>query len=70
MGHSYGGATIIQTYHSMDSELKKKIKHIILLDPWLFPLTKSKFKQDFNCPVLMLTCEYFLANEDVYNRNT
>lgn len=39
MGHSYGSATVLQAYYMLDEVLKAKVTHIILLDPWLFPLT-------------------------------
>jgi len=45
MGHSYGCSTAIQTYHSLESELNLKISHIILLDPWFFPLTDDKMRR-------------------------
>jgi hypothetical protein len=45
MGHSYGGSTVIVAYHKLDEKLKKKIKQIILLDPWLFPLDEYSMKK-------------------------
>lgn len=39
MGHSYGGATVLQAYNSMQLSIRKRVSKIILLDPWLFPLT-------------------------------
>lgn len=34
--------------------MKEKVSQIILLDPWLFPLSASKFSQEIHCPVLIL----------------
>jgi pimeloyl-ACP methyl ester carboxylesterase len=45
IGHSYGCATAIQAYHSLEPELREKVSHIVLLDPWFFPLTESKLSQ-------------------------
>ena len=45
MGHSHGGATTVQTYHCLGEEEKKKVSHLVLLDPWLYPLTDSKLRQ-------------------------
>jgi pimeloyl-ACP methyl ester carboxylesterase len=69
MGHSYGCATVIQAYHSLDPELKAKVSQIILLDPWFFPLNETKFAQEISCPVLILANEDFLMNPDMYRRN-
>lgn len=54
MGHSYGCATIIQAYHSLEPSLKSKISHIILLDPWLFPLTESTLSKRIDTATLIL----------------
>ncbi len=62
MGHSYGGATTIQTYHCLPPELQKKVSHMILLDPWLFSLTDAKLIHEIDCPILILANEYFLEN--------
>ena len=66
MGHSYGCSTIIQAYHSLQPDMKSKITHIILLDPWLFPLSEAKFMQQINCPVLILANQDFVEIEGNY----
>lgn len=69
MGHSYGCATIMQTYHSLEPELKAKVRNIVLLDPWFFPLTDAKLSQKIDCPILILANEDFIRNPDMYERN-
>ena len=54
MGHSYGCATLIQAYHSLEESIKSKVTHLILLDPWFFPLTEETFKKKITCPVAIL----------------
>ena len=54
MGHSYGCATTIQAYHSLEPKIKNKVTHMILLDPWFFPLSNLTFKKTIECPVLIL----------------
>ena len=60
MGHSYGCATIIQAYHQYP-ELRKRVKKIVLLDPWLYPLSEHPFKTEIECPLYICANEYFLA---------
>lgn len=43
MGHSYGGATVLQAYNSMQPSIRKRVSKIILIDPWLFPLPEQVF---------------------------
>ena len=69
MGHSYGCATTIQAYHSLEPKLKSKVTHMIMLDPWLFPLSDSAFKKSIECPVLILKNEDFVKVPDMYIRN-
>ena len=66
MGHSYGCSTILQAYSLMPLSVRKRVSHIILLDPWLFPLPDDVFNDEILCPVLMLSNQYFLENKDVY----
>lgn len=40
MGHSYGGGTVIEAYHSLHLSIRKRVSHIVLLDPWFFPLSQ------------------------------
>ena len=69
MGHSYGCATTIQAYHSLEPTIKKKVTHMILLDPWFFPLSDSTIKKAIECPVLILKNEDFVKSPDMYIRN-
>lgn len=69
MGHSYGCATILQAYHDMHLSIRKRVSHIVLLDPWLFPLPDQIADDEIVCPILMLANQHFLNNEDVYIRN-
>ena len=62
IGHSYGCATLIQAYHSLDSTIKSKISKIILLDPWLFPLDTATFNKKITCKMLIMANEDFVAN--------
>lgn len=66
MGHSYGCATILRAYHDMHLSVRKRVTHIVLLDPWFFPLTEEAFQDEIVCPILMLVNEHFLKNEDMY----
>lgn len=54
MGHSYGCATVIQAYQLIPLGQRKRISHIILLDPWFFPLPEEVFNDQIICPVLIL----------------
>jgi hypothetical protein len=69
MGHSHGCATILQAYNMMPLSIRKRVSKIILIDPWLFPLTQEVFDDVIDCPILMLANEYFVAINDVYTRN-
>ena len=60
MGHSYGCATIIQAYQQYP-QLRKKVKKILLLDPWLYPLPEHSFKAEIECPLYICANEHFLA---------
>ena len=52
MGHSYGGATAVATAFE-----DKRANDIILLDPWLIPLTKEELSKKLHCGVLLLESE-------------
>ena len=54
MGHSHGGATILQAYNMMPLSIRKRVSKIILLDPWLFPLPQEVLDDAIACPILML----------------
>lgn len=54
MGHSHGCATILQAYNMMPLSIRKRVSKIILLDPWLFPLTQEVLDDAIACPILML----------------
>ena len=54
IGHSYGCATVLQAYHMLESSLKSKITHIVLLDPWLFPLESDVFDSKLEVPTCTL----------------
>lgn len=69
IGHSYGCSTVLQAYHSMPLSIRKRVSHIILLDPWLFPLTDEVFNDELVCPTLILANQHFLDLKDVYERN-
>lgn len=69
MGHSYGSATLLMAYYLLPEDLKAKITHLVLLDPWLFPLPKEVFAQKLPIPVLLLANQDFIHNEDAYVRN-
>lgn len=69
MGHSYGSATVLQAYFMLESEIKSKVTHLILLDPWLFPLPDEVINQRISIPVLILANQDFVHNEDAYARN-
>ena len=69
MGHSYGCATILQAYNMMPLSIRKRVSKIILLDPWLFPLTQEVLDDAIACPILMLANQYFVGIKDVYTRN-
>ena len=43
--------------------------HIILLDPWFFPLTKDIFRKSIACPLLILANEDFVNNPEMYCYN-
>ena len=45
MGHSYGGATIIELMANLKKGKKvpQVIKGIICMDPWYFPLSESTY---------------------------
>jgi hypothetical protein len=49
--------------------IRKRVSHIILLDPWLFPLTDEVFNDEIVCPTLILANQYFLSTKDIYERN-
>lgn len=36
----------------------------------MFPLTDSKFNQEIKCPILILANQDFVANQDIYERNS
>lgn len=69
MGHSYGCSTILQAYLSLNLAMRKKVKAIILLDPWLFPLENQYLQENITCPILMLANEYFIQIQDIFYRN-
>jgi hypothetical protein len=69
MGHSYGCSTVIQAYHGLEPQARSQVSHIVLLDPWLFPLTEELFSKPFECPVLILANQNFTAMQDMYERN-
>jgi len=69
MGHSYGCATVIQAYHSLEPKLREKVRQIILLDPWFFPLSDHKFQQKIDCSILILANEDFIKTPDMFQRN-
>lgn len=60
MGHSYGCSTVLRAYHDMHLSIRKRVTHIVLLDPWLFPLTDEAFQDEIVCPILVLANEHFL----------
>ena len=46
------------------------MKGIILLDPWLFPLSEEVYKNlNVSCPILFLANERFVRIKDVFERN-
>ena len=63
MGHSYGCATLLQSYYTLPPALKDKITGIVLLDPWLFPLKEDALTQKINVPILMLANEDFVLEK-------
>ena len=69
MGHSYGCATILQAYNSMPLSIRKRVSRIILLDPWLFPLSDKVLDDEIICPILMLSNQHFINIKDIYDRN-
>ena len=69
MGHSYGGATVLQAYNLMQLAIKKRVSKIILLDPWLFPLPEEVLRDEIACPILMLANEHFVEIKEVYEQN-
>ena len=46
MGHSYGGATIIEVMANLNKKNKapKQVKGIICMDPWYFPLSETTYE--------------------------
>lgn len=45
-GHSYGGSTLFTAYQMLKKNNKyfDKIKELVMLDPWLYPLTDDAVK--------------------------
>lgn len=62
IAHSYGCATLIQAYHTLDETTKSKIEKIVLLDPWFFALEQSIFSKEIKSKILILANEDFLGN--------
>ena len=69
MGHSYGCSTLLQAYYTLNPELKAKVTHIVLLDPWLFPLKEDSFNQKIEIPLLMIANEDFVHFQPVHEAN-
>lgn len=60
MAHSYGCSALLQAYHDHYSKLSSKVTHIILLDPYLFPLPDHLLTKKVDCPLLILANQYLL----------
>ncbi len=60
VAHSYGCSALLQAYHNYYNKLSPKVTHIILLDPYLFPLPDHLLTKKIDCPVLILANQYFL----------
>jgi hypothetical protein len=68
VGHSFGCSALLQAYHDHSSDLSSKVTHIILLDPYFFPLPDALLVKTVGCPVLVLSNQYLLGFEDVHER--
>ena len=61
MGHSYGSATIVKAYHLLkDHEDCKKIEKMVMLDPWLFPLSEEVMNQRIDPQSIVIANEHFV----------
>jgi hypothetical protein len=67
-GHSFGAITAIS--HGIETNLKKRVKAIIGLDTWLFPI-HDRIKKEKNCcldatsaPTLLINTSHFPTEMD------
>ena len=65
-GHSFGGSTIQFVMHQLKEKSSKmlhdfNIKSLILLDPWVSPVSDDVLSQTFTIPTLNVFCEPFVT---------
>lgn len=60
MGHSFGGATAINTL-----SVRKEFKYCILLDPWMFPIKDEQLHKKVQQPILFINTQTFHIDANV-----
>jgi len=58
MGHSFGGSTVL-----LVSTMEKRIRSVLALDPWMFPVSMHQFTLDK--PVQVIHTEKFVKEENL-----
>ena len=58
VGHSFGGSTVI-----LASSEDSRVKSVLALDPWMFPLSQSSFV--INTPTLVINTEKFVNQNNI-----
>ena len=65
-GHSFGCASTLFSFHqSLRNE--KRIKALLLFDPWMMPVEDEVLNFDFNLPIVCLLSEPFANNKVIEN---
>lgn len=65
IGHSFGGATILQALSSTSSGI---FKCGIALDPWMMPLSEELFQEDIKQPLLFINSAHFYQTPESVKR--
>ncbi len=68
VAHSFGCAAILQSFHELDEKYKEKITHIILIDPYFYPLKDSLLSIPIKPSILLLVNDQLLAFKDPHQR--
>lgn len=60
MGHSFGGATALNTISK-----RQEFKYCILLDPWMFPIKDEELYKKVQQPILFINTQTFHIESNV-----
>lgn len=61
-GHSFGGATCLETMISLQNKeiSHEKIQNILCFDPWVFPLSKQTLEEKITKPMKFINSQSFI----------